>query len=211
MNPESHNKPTERKKLRRFDMKKLLANPELRKNLIINGTIATQAREGIDITREQAENSYYVVTEGERAAFLGLVPFKTEAGENDGRHVEFVGNLAEYRPNIRADVALRDFSSIDGSPIAYDKLALLGTMFRDNPRLDPSKAIARQGKATGDDARWVRCFWELPLNADWVPFAKGGEYCRFYSDVYLVLDWSQKNRAALQASGNALPSLEHYF
>ena len=189
MNPESPNKPTERKKLRRFDMKKLLANPELRKNLIINGAIATQAREGIDITREQAENSYYVVTEGERAAFLGLVPFRTEIGENDGRHVEFVRNLTEYRPEVRADVALRDFSSIDSSPLAFDRLALVGSLFREHPKLDPDFASAAQGLATADDSRYLRCWWEVSDKARWTPFAKGGEFSRFYSDVYLVVFW----------------------
>jgi len=32
---------------RRFDMKTLLADPELRRKLIVQSTIATQAREGI--------------------------------------------------------------------------------------------------------------------------------------------------------------------
>lgn len=175
-------------------MKKLLANPELRKRLVINGTIATQAREGIDITREQAENSYYVVTEGERAAFLGLVPFRTETGENDGRHVEFVENLASFRPDVRADVALRDFSSIDASPLAYDRLALVGSLFRENPSLDPSTGTVKQGLATSDDDRWVRRFWEVKTcdigpSLSWCCFAKGGQFSRFYFDHSLVIRW----------------------
>lgn len=197
-------------KFKRYDVKKLLANPDLRRHLIVEGTIATQAREGIDVSREQAENSYYVVTEGERASFFGLVPFRGETGDNDGRHLHFIRTLANYRSPIRSDVALRDFATIDDSPLAYDRLALLGAHFRNNPKLDPSFATVRQGKATGGDSRWIRCWWEIQQSY-WVPFAKGGGYCRFYSDVYLRIDWSEEHRDDLKASGNGLPSEELYF
>jgi len=36
----------------------LLADPDKRKELMIRVIIATQAREGIDTTREQAESAY---------------------------------------------------------------------------------------------------------------------------------------------------------
>lgn len=44
--------------LKRYNMKKILADPKMRRELIIQGTIATQAREGIIVTREEAEASY---------------------------------------------------------------------------------------------------------------------------------------------------------
>jgi hypothetical protein len=112
------------KKLRRFDIPKLLADPDLRRRMIVRATVATQAREGIDITEKEAENSYYVVTEGERSAFFGLVPFRSDAGENDGRHVEFVRCLSDSTTITRTNVTLRDFSSVQGSPLAYDRLGL---------------------------------------------------------------------------------------
>jgi len=198
------------KKLRRFDIQKLLADPELRRRMIVRSTVATQAREGIDITEAQAENSYYVVTEGERAAFFGLVPFRTEAGENDGRHVEFVENLTSFRPQVRADVALRDFSSIDSSPLAYDKLALLGPLFRDNPKLDPRHAAAVQGLATADDSRFVRCWWEVSTSPQWASFAKGGDFSRFYSDVYLVVFWLNDGES-IRAFDKAYIRNESYY
>ena len=193
MNPESPNKPTERKKLRRFDMKKLLANPELRKNLIINGTIATQAREGIDITREQAENSYYVVTEGERAAFLGLTSFRSDAGESDGRHVELVKMLNSDSSAARCDVSLRDFRALDHAPLAYKDLQMIGPLFSNNPRLD-SFGEAWQGVISRDDEQYFRHHWEVTphiASRPWITLFKGGDYCRFYFDSPLVIDWSQ--------------------
>ena len=177
-------------KLKRYDIKKLLANPDLRRHLIVESTIITQAREGIDITRGQAENSYYIVTEGERTAFFGLVAFRTDAGDCDGRHVEFARTLGSPTSITRTEVALRDFSSIDGAPLAYDRLALIGTLFRNHPQLDPAFADARRGGCTGDDEKLVRCWWEQPLNSpQFKPFAKGGPFSRFYADVYLKVAW----------------------
>lgn len=197
-------------RLKRYDIKKLLENPDLRRKLVVSSTIATQAREGIDVSKEEAENSYYVVTEGERAVFFGLSQFRTEAGDNDGRHTRLIDNINFCNSETRIEIRIGDFNTIDSSPLAYDKLHLVGSIFRDYPKLDPAFGIARQGKATGGDDRWIRRHWEV-CSKEWVPFAKGGEFSRFYSDIYLVLDWSTKNRADLKASGNGLPSEELYF
>ena len=49
----------------RINMKELLADPDKRKELMISVIIATQAREGITTTREQAEAAYEKV-QGEK-------------------------------------------------------------------------------------------------------------------------------------------------
>lgn len=197
-------------KFKRYDMKKLLGDPELRRKLIVQGTIATQAREGIDVSEAQAEDSYYVVTQAERAAFLGLVPFRSEAGENDGRHVEFVKSLYSYAATARTDVTLRDFESIDSAPLAYDKLSLIGSIFRENPKLDPTYATAAVGLQTSDDARFVRCHWEVLHDSHyWVPFSKGGAFCRFYSDTYLRVNW-RDDGAEMKAWAGSLYNNSHW-
>jgi len=45
----------------RVDIKAILRCPQLRRELSITTIIATQAREGITTTREQAEHAYDVV------------------------------------------------------------------------------------------------------------------------------------------------------
>ena len=52
---------------------------------------------------------------------------------------------------------------------------------------------------TRPDEPFLRYFWEIaPRTADrpWVPLHKGGDFCRFYYDADLVIDWSD---AAQQA------------
>jgi hypothetical protein len=202
--------------LKRYDIKKLLANPNLRRRLIVESTRVTQAREDIEVSKEQVENSYYVVTEGERGAFFGLVPFRTEVGVNDGRHIEFARTLGAFASATRFDVSLRDFDSIDGSPLAFNRLSLVGPLFRNNPKLDPSYASAVQGLATADDPRFVRCWWETPTEMDglesrWQRFAKGGIYSRFYADLYLKVFWKDDGASLRNFEQSVIRNPDFYF
>ena len=185
---------------RRVDIKKILASADLRRELMIPTLQATQAREGIDTSREQAERAYHVVTETERPAFFDLQPFKGRRGEPERRELAFVQALKGHGVRVRFDVARRDFGAIDGSPLDYRSVGLVAHIFREATGLDPAQATVKQGLATSEDEHWVRLWWEV-LRRDidragrWAPFAKGGNFSRFYSDVVLVLFWANDGRA----------------
>ena len=71
-----------------------------------------------------------------------------------------------------------------------------------SPSFGPSAGEAKQGLATTDDFRFLRCIWEVPPSSvgwgkRWIPFAKGGEYEPYYDDIHLVIDWD-RNGAALK-------------
>ncbi|MBI2568439.1 MAG: hypothetical protein HYV63_15570 [Candidatus Schekmanbacteria bacterium] len=183
---------------RRVDLRGILAKPDLRRELMVPTIQATQAREGIETTRDQAERAYYVVTEGDRTAFLDIERFKAGKGEPDRRHETFVRAVADGEERVRFDVARRDFSTIEGSPLAYRRVGLVAHVFRDNPALEPGHARTRRGAYTGDDSQYVRYWWEPGARErggfTWEPFAKGGDYCRFYYDVNLVVHWDPHRR-----------------
>jgi len=197
---------------RRVDLKAILADEDLRRDLMVSTIQATQAREGIETSKDQADRAYYVVNEADKATFFDLERFRGgKRSEPDRREEMFVRSISTDLELTRFDVARRDFPSISGSPLAYRRVGVVAPVFRDHPALEPGLGIARQGKATADDARWVRFYWEVAPTSGWVPFAKGGDYCRFFYDVDLVLDWRPENREELKNAGNGLPSLEHYF
>jgi hypothetical protein len=50
----------------RVDIKQILADPYLRRELMVPCIIALQAREGIETTREQAEQAYAKVSQERR-------------------------------------------------------------------------------------------------------------------------------------------------
>lgn len=100
------------------------------------------------------------------------------------------------------------FESIDGAPAAYWLPEESLRIFRENPALNGAQGSAvREGLGTASDFRFVRLWWEvdasaLGRHARWVPFAKGGEYSPYYSDLDLVLGWDGDG-AAIKESGRA--------
>lgn len=57
----------------RRDMRRVLADPAVRRMMVARGTVAVQAREGIDITLEEALTSYdRVMAEKREAARRGV-------------------------------------------------------------------------------------------------------------------------------------------
>jgi hypothetical protein len=185
---------------KRVNLKSILADADLRRKLMVSTIQATQAREGIDTNAEQAGRAYYVVTEAERATFFDLERFKGgKRGERDRRHEMFVKALRGEVDRVRHDVARRDFAAIEGAPLAYQRLRVVAHVFRESPSLQPVWGMTAQGLATTDDPRWLRNFWEVPAESTgrgktWVPFAKGGEFGRFYYANDLVIRWKNDGR-----------------
>lgn len=200
---------------RRVNLRAILADPDLRRELMVTTVQATQAREGIKTTREQAERAYYVVTEGENAAFFDLERFRSRAGEPDRRHEIFVKALREEVGRVRFNVARRDFTTIEGSPLAYRHIGLVAHVFRENTPLEPKWGIAAQGLATAADKRFVRFYWEMTEDKigeqkEWVPFAKGGDFSRFYADINLIVQWTRQSIAIMKDIGR-VQNVNHYF
>jgi hypothetical protein len=184
---------------RRVNIKAILADADLRRKLMVSTIQATQAREGIDTSPEQADRAYQVVTEAERATFFALEQFRAIKGRGERRHEEFVRALRSASSPTRMDVARRDFASISGAPLAYQRVGIVAHLFRDLPALEPSHAVAKQGLATSDDARWIRTWWEVPQTEigrqeRWVPLSKGGDFARFYYSYDLVIKWADNGR-----------------
>ena len=102
----------------------------------------------------------------------------------------------------RADATA--FHDIPGSPIAYWASEAIRSAFVNGV---PLKAIGqpRQGLATGENARFVRCWWEpsssasnyscvssemaLKSGGKWFPYNKGGDYRKWYGNNDYVVNW----------------------
>ena len=155
--------------------------------------LATQAREGIDTTTEQAERAYFVVTEGEKVAFFNLERFRAYRDQPDRRRDMFIRSLRGESHSIRHDVARRDFGLIAGSLLVYRNIEWLAPLFRNFPPFSPTHGVTRSGLNTTEIERFTRLRWEVTspeTRQRWVLFAKGGDYSRFYTDWDLVIDWT---------------------
>jgi len=89
----------------------------------------------------------------------------------------------------------QDIAALPGSRIFYSLPHNLQRLLRDIRRFDPLVATARGGCRTFDDVRFLRAMWEIPaecigVEGKWRPYAKGGEYARYYGQIYLVVNWA---------------------
>lgn len=93
------------------------------------------------------------------------------------------------------EVDPNSFRSIPGAPFAYWVSEAVRTIFSDLPPFEANGRAVRQGMATADDYRFVRCWWEVKAdNERWPGFSKGGAYSAFYADLYLVGNWEDDGK-----------------
>ena len=198
----------------RVNVRAILADPDLRRELMVRTIQATQAREGIETTTEQAERAYYVVTEGERAAFFALRPFRgANKSGTDSRNEALVHCLRGTANEARFDVSRRDFSLVDGSVLAFQNLGWFAPLVRRFAPLAPQHGHTRSGLNTTEIERFVRHRWETRVDAScrrWVTFAKGGDFCRFYADWDLVFDWTDAGVAYKQVVASKYGSASRF-
>lgn len=134
--------------------------------------------------------------------------------------------LASLRAGARSAAVHRvrasDCDAVPGAPFVYWARPAARRLFRDLPAL-AAIASPRQGLATTDNERFVRCFWEVGhARVAWgcrsredaaasgrrfFPYMKGGAFRRFYGNQELVVDWGDDGAAIKKAIAAAYPYL----
>jgi hypothetical protein len=79
------------------------------------------------------------------------------------------------------------FDALPGKPFAYWVSSNVRQAFALMAPFEDEYKTVRQGLATADDFRFVRCFWEIRTSTargKWFPMAKGGAFSPFYADLY---------------------------
>jgi len=96
--------------------------------------------------------------------------------------------------NVVFEVDPATFFAIPRTPFAYWVRGALRQAFSRYDPLEQSHRHALVGVATGDDSRYLRCWWEINLGPQsrWRLFAKGGAFSRYYADVHLCIDWLEE-------------------
>ena len=152
-------------------------------------------------------------------AYIRLVDFKGADQE-----MAAYTRKAILNPNCswfyRASAA--DFKKIPGAPIAYWVSDRIRETFEKGQRLD-HYAETRLGMATGNNARYLRMWFEVDLsnigfNYDsreqarrsakkWFPYNKGGDFRKWYGNNEYVVNWENDGyvlRNTLHPSGNRI-------
>lgn len=106
--------------------------------------------------------------------------------------------------DYRFEVGQHEFAQIPGSPIVYWLSKSMLDTFAKNKALEEI-AEPKVGLQTGDNARFVREWWEpsnyktgfdcesreesIEREAKWFPYNKGGEYRKWYGNQEFVVNW----------------------
>lgn len=83
------------------------------------------------------------------------------------------------------------------SPFTYWLSDAVRELFTALPALEAEGRIVRQGLATADDFRWIRCWWEPTARqaiAILVPHPKGGSRTPFFGDTAMAVRWGADGR-----------------
>ena len=124
----------------------------------------------------------------------------------------------------RADAST--FHDIPGSPIAYWASEAVHEAFKNGDQLQ-YVGKPRQGLATGENAQFVRCWWEpshsnekfdcasiedsVASRCRWFPYNKGGDYRKWYGNNEYVIDWELDGQRIRQFKGSVIRNPNTYF
>lgn len=112
-------------------------------------------------------------------------------------------------------VTIAELRAYRKSPLVYWISSSLRSDLTRYPALEGTGAEVRQGVACADDPRFVRAWWELPVErvgagTDWLPFAKSSEYSPFWDDITWIIRWERDGRE-VRAYEKAYPKNTQYF
>ncbi|MGI8806477.1 MAG: Eco57I restriction-modification methylase domain-containing protein, partial [Acidimicrobiales bacterium] len=199
-----------------------------REEVLLGNDLTVLADLGHKVMHEAlVEAAAYVVRRGRpesdrRATFLRLLR------EAPARRPEALAAVCARTRAGQADervfrVAPAAFDAVPGSPMAYWVSPDIRRLFTDFPPIEGHSADVRVGLQTGDDFRFVRALWEVDpariartreetfAGKRWVPFAKGGEYSPFWSDIHLVVDFERDGEQLRQFPGAVIRNPQYYF
>ncbi|MBP2454144.1 Eco57I restriction-modification methylase domain-containing protein [Mycolicibacterium lutetiense] len=178
-----------------------------REQVLLGHQLITLADLGYRVmSQAKVEAAAYVVRNqtpepGDTATFIRML---RDADKASGL-TQAIANTHSHTPDRRIyRIPQATFATLPGSPIAYSASNAILRLFTELPPMG-QHADAKQGLTTADDNRFVRAFWEVDprtiartqaetTTRRWVPFAKGGAYAPYWSDIHLVVDYQDNGQ-----------------
>ena len=201
---------------------------DLRRKILFSSSIKTMAHLGAgafdSIGGEVVSTVAFTLkneSSGGKGVYIRLVDVFGDGNQSDA-YTKATRNVTDYR----FEVDQREFSQVPGLSIIYWlNPALLNTFKSEKHFVDYGDA--RRGESTGDNARFVRLWYEIAQNGiafgkksekeyrlsreKWVPFIRGGSFRKWYGNQDAVLPYDKKSYIVLHSMGNHLPSQNLYF
>ena len=184
---------------------------DLRRNLLASSAIETMSHLGAgafdSIGGEVVSTNAFTLRNSPssgKGIYIRLVDVSGDSNQADACAEAINGDA-----NYRFEVNQHEFAQIPGSPIVYWLSKPMLDTFAKNKALEEI-AAPKVGLQTGDNARFVREWWEpgnyitgfncksreesVKCGAKWFPYNKGGEYRKWYGNQEFVVNWENDGK-----------------
>ena len=119
--------------------------------------------------------------------------------EAEDKKQALLDEIQKSKSGIRSErrfvVDSSEFEELPGKAFSYWLSAAARALFTELPRLGSDDRVLKQGLATADDGRFIRCWWEVNTTESaavaekWIPFIKGVDNQVAYSETKLFVNW----------------------
>jgi len=106
------------------------------------------------------------------------------------------------------------FEKIPGSPVAYWVSEQFIRAFEMGESLENFSSSMSAGNKTAENEKYLRQIWEVPsltINSKWFLYAKGGQYRKWYGNIDVIIDWSDKAKQRYKENPSACMIKEDYW
>ncbi|WP_080963188.1 BREX-1 system adenine-specific DNA-methyltransferase PglX [Pseudomonas fluorescens] len=113
---------------------------------------------------------------------------------------------------FRASAA--DFKKIPGSPIAYWTSSKFLSLFKSNETLRGYGVNPATGMQTGDNNRFIRCWFEVSDNkrgVKWISLNDGGDVRKWYGNFISCIDWGGGGESIRAHKSSVIRNAQYYF
>lgn len=182
------------------------------------------------------EAAAYVMSRRHPGEPTASQPVVVRAVTSEDRSIALRASVNAVRKNSAHEMVFRPdplaLSSLAGHPLAYWANAEIVRALTSHRPFEPGSGVVRQGLSTGDNFRFVRCWWEVSeqrSTADgartggkstltqlrqgrrWVPIIMAGSSQPWFSPVLLVVDWERDGERIRAYSGSVARNTQFYF
>ena len=153
------------------------------------------ARAFEEIGGEVVQTTSFVIRKSHIADYKGEYCRLIEPTSQQGKEDMFLAGKNRYA----ADQS--NFSKIPGSPVAYWASEAVQNAFAETSLYTLSSSPSQN--VTGNNDKYVRKHWELPQNEiggadDWIFYAKGGGFRKWWGNLTDVVNWTPEARRIYQ-------------
>lgn len=167
---------------------------KLREKMMLTETVNMAhlgARAFEEIGGEVVQTTSFVRVRTHIDNYKGVYCRLIEPTSQQGKEEMFLAGQKRYTANQD------DFAKIPGASVAYWVSKKLYSTFRNSLLYDYT--ISDGQNKTGDNAKFVREFWEVRNSnvgkgKKWLFYAKGGGYRKWYGNLSEVVNWSEEAR-----------------